>query len=71
MNRNVGSLDRVLRLVAVLLLLSGRLLPALNGPALLIWLLLVPWLLLSGLTGSCPLYGLLGLTTYRRRPWPP
>ena len=60
MTRNVGGLDRILRLVAGLALLS--LLVLLDGPAR--WwgqIGLVP--LLTGLSSYCPLYPLFGFNT--------
>ena len=58
MQRNEGSLDRVLRVIAGLLLLSL----VFVGPKTLWGLIgLVP--LLTGLAGSCPIYTVFGLRT--------
>ena len=65
MERNVGSLDRVLRIVAGVLLLS--LVFLLNGELRWIGLVgLVP--LLTGIGGTCPAYGLFGINTCQVRP---
>ncbi|MCC3156682.1 DUF2892 domain-containing protein [Hymenobacter sp. 15J16-1T3B] len=70
MTQNVGSYDRVIRialavvLAAGLLTLGGR---SLSGAQMLAWLLVPLLLLLTGATGYCPLYGLLGISTHR--PW--
>ena len=61
MSTNVGMIDRIVRVVAgvllVVLALDGRI-----GPWG--WVGLVP--LLTGLVGVCPLYGALGLSTKAR-----
>ena len=58
MSTNVGLIDRIVRVVAGVLLLAltldGRI-----GPWG--WLGLIP--LLTGLVGVCPIYGALGLST--------
>ncbi|OON70363.1 DUF2892 domain-containing protein [Hymenobacter sp. CRA2] len=69
MIQNVGSYDRVIRIalaavVAAGLLTLGR---SFSGPEMLAWLLIPLVLLLTGATGYCPLYGLLGISTHR--PW--
>ncbi|WP_029352032.1 DUF2892 domain-containing protein [Bosea sp. 117] len=60
MTRNVGGLDRTLRVVVGLALLS--LLFVLDGDLRWIGLIgLIP--LLTALAGNCPLYSLLGIST--------
>lgn len=63
MLRNLGSWDRVVRLVAGIMLLGlyGALEPPLRYLTLL-GLLLIG----TALTGFCPLYGLFGRSTVRR-----
>jgi hypothetical protein len=63
MTRNVGTLDRILRLIlgVVVLGLYGALDPPLKYFTLLG---LVP--LATALSGFCPLYALLGISTCRR-----
>jgi hypothetical protein len=62
MKRNVGSIDRSLRVIAGLALLSLTV----AGPQSLWGLLgLVP--LATGLLGSCPAYSLLGTSTCSQR----
>lgn len=58
MKTNVGGIDRVLRLVAGIVLIT---LAATNTVGLWGWLGVVP--LLTGLVGFCPLYTLLGFST--------
>lgn len=60
MTRNVGSLDRLIRLVVGVLLLG--LYGALEPPWRYVTLLgLIP--VGTALTGNCPLYGLFGIDT--------
>lgn len=59
--KNVGGIDRILRIVVGLALIAGFFL---NTEASLRWLYLlgiVP--LATGLLSTCPLYSLLGLST--------
>jgi hypothetical protein len=62
MSRNVGTIDRVIRIALGLALLS--LLFVVDGGARWLGLIgLVP--LLTGIAGSCPAYRLLGIRTCR------
>jgi len=58
MKTNVGNLDRILRIVAGLLLIT---LAATGTIGLWGWIGIVP--LATGLVGSCPAYSLLGIKT--------
>lgn len=65
MPRNMGSMDRVIRVVVGLALLAGFFL---NTTADWRWLYLlgiVP--LITGLVGTCPMYSILGVNTCARR----
>ena len=65
MSCNMGTIDRVLRIVIGVALLAGY---VLNPDASLRWLYLlgvVP--LVTGLVGRCPLYSVLGMNTCRTR----
>ena len=67
MTRNLGTLDRVVRAVLGVLLLG--LYGALEPPGRYLTLLgLIP--LGTAMTGNCPLYSLLGISTARRTPKP-
>ena len=60
MSSNVGTADRIVRVLLAILLFS--LLLVLDGPARFLGLIgLVP--LLTGLAGFCPLYRVFGLST--------
>ena len=67
MKRNVGTIDRVLRIVIALvigvLLITGQL----SGAAALILGIVALILLGTALAGSCPLYTVLGLSTCPRK----
>ncbi len=67
MDRNIGNLDRLIRLVIGILLLG--LYGALEPPLRYVTLLgLIP--LGTAFLGSCPLYSRLGISTGRRHPTP-
>lgn len=55
--KNVGSIDKVARLVIGALLILG----ALMGYGVWMWIGVIP--LVTALMGSCPLYSILGLST--------
>ena len=58
MKSNVGGIDRILRIVAGILLIALTLMGVIG---LWGWIGIVP--LATGLLGSCPLYTLFGLST--------
>lgn len=59
--KNVGSIDRILRIVLGLALLAGFFF---NGDGTYSWLYLLGIIpLATGLMSSCPLYSILGLST--------
>lgn len=63
MTRNVGGIDRILRIVIGLALILGF---VLNAEASYRWLYLIGLVpLLTGVFGTCPLYSLLGVNTCR------
>lgn len=59
MERNVGELDRVIRIIFGILILV-------SGVALNLFILFVPALILivTGLTGICPIYKILNINTF-------
>ncbi|MFZ4757820.1 MAG: YgaP family membrane protein [Burkholderiaceae bacterium] len=58
MKTNVGGIDRILRIVAGLILVA---LAATGTVGLWGWIGVIP--LVTGLAGTCPLYSILGLNT--------
>ena len=61
MDRNVGTLDRVLRLIAGAALIAFALVGPQTGYNWLGWIGVVP--IVTALAGWCPAYRLLGLRT--------
>lgn len=57
MKKNVGSLDKILRIVIGALLIVG----ALMGYGTWMWIGVIP--LATGLMNSCPLYSVFGFST--------
>ncbi|GAW33417.1 hypothetical protein RA2_00453 [Roseovarius sp. A-2] len=61
LKKNVGSIDRVLRIILGLALLAGF---VINRDEAYSWLYLIGIIpLVTGLMSSCPLYSIFGLTT--------
>jgi hypothetical protein len=61
LKKNVGGIDRILRIVVGLALIAGFFL---NADASYRWLYLIGIVpLATGLMSSCPLYSILGLST--------
>ncbi|VVT29705.1 conserved hypothetical protein [Roseovarius sp. EC-HK134] len=61
LKKNVGSIDRALRILFGLALLAGF---ALNREGAYSWLYLIGIIpLVTGLMSSCPLYSILGIST--------
>ncbi|WP_460273213.1 YgaP family membrane protein [Celeribacter sp. ULVN23_4] len=64
LKKNVGSLDRILRIVIGLALILGFFL---NTEASLRWLYLIGIIpLVTGLMSSCPLYSIFGINTCKK-----
>ena len=61
MTRNMGSIDRAVRIVIGLALLWYALLAAPTGYNWIGWIGVIP--LLTALSGFCPLYSILGVST--------
>ncbi len=61
MTTNIGSIDRVLRVIIGLALLWYALFAAPTGYNWIGWIGVIP--LVTALIGSCPLYSILGLST--------
>ena len=57
LSKNVGNIDRILRLVIGALLILG----AVMGYGVWMWIGIIP--LATALMSSCPLYSILGLNT--------
>jgi uncharacterized membrane protein len=68
MRKNLGFLDRMLRILLAVILLGVLLQEQRTGMPLLFWLVVSALLLGTGTFGYCPLYGLLGISTRRALP---
>lgn len=66
MARNMGSLDRVVRLVAAVVLVVGALLAGAGTTLGVVLLVVAGVLAVTAAVGFCPLYRLLGLSTRPR-----
>lgn len=66
MTRNMGSLDRVVRLVAAVVLVVGALLVGAGTTVGVVLLVVAAVLAVTAAVGFCPLYRLLGLSTRPR-----
>ncbi len=64
--QNMGMLDRVLRVCAGIVLLVLATFVATGATATVLLILTIP-LLIPGITGFCPSYSLLGISTRRER----
>lgn len=61
LKNNVGSIDKIIRIVVGLALIAGFFL---NADAAYRWLYLIGIIpLVTGLMGTCPLYSILGIST--------
>lgn len=61
MDRNVGTIDRIVRLVIAVLLIIANIAGWISGIAGLALAVLAGMLLSSVISGHCPLYGKLGI----------
>lgn len=68
MRQNVGSFDRILRIILAFILLGVLWQEQRTGTPLLFWLVVSAVLLGTGTFGYCPLYSLLGISTRRALP---
>lgn len=66
MMKNMGNLDRALRLAIVLAIAAAFLLGKLSGTIALILGVVAVAFFLTSLVGTCPLYMPLGLSTRRK-----
>jgi hypothetical protein len=67
LSQNVGSIDRVIRLAVGVLLVAAAVGGAMAAPLLYVAWVVAAILLITGATGFCPLYALLGVSTAGNR----
>ncbi|WP_372751479.1 DUF2892 domain-containing protein [Labilibaculum sp.] len=63
MKKNMGNLDRVLRVIAAIILASLYFLNIITGTIGIAVFIFACVMLLTSITGSCPPYGFLGINT--------
>ncbi|MBP1710957.1 MAG: hypothetical protein H6Q49_1159 [Deltaproteobacteria bacterium] len=61
MERNVGTIDRIVRLVVAVLFIAANVMGWITGIAGLVLAVLSGMLLSSVISGNCPLYVMLGI----------
>lgn len=66
MMKNMGNLDRVVRLIAVVAIVAAFLLGKLSGTLALILGVVAVAFFLTSLIGTCPIYLPFGLSTRRK-----
>jgi hypothetical protein len=66
MRKNVGNTDRIIRGIAALVILSLAILKIIEGPLAVLLGVGALVLMLTGLTGVCPCYIRLNLTTLKK-----
>jgi hypothetical protein len=64
---NVGSIDRVVRIVIGIALVAAAVSGTLAGPALILAGIVAAIMVVTGAVGFCPLYWLLGISTAGNR----
>jgi len=65
--KNVGALDRVIRILVGIALLAGFALNMAAAPLSYLVALVGIIALLTGVTGTCPAYSVLGITTAKKK----
>lgn len=65
MNMNMGKLDRMVRIILGGILFLAFLQGTVVGPLAVAAIIVSAILMLTAIVGSCPLYTLLGLKTFR------
>ncbi|MHB8138782.1 MAG: YgaP family membrane protein [Smithellaceae bacterium] len=61
MERNVGTIDRIARLVVAILIIAANVMGWITGIVGLVLAVLAGMLLSSVISGHCPLYAILGI----------
>ena len=67
MKRNLGNLDRIIRVIIAAVILLLYFTNVLTGTAAIVLFILAGVLVITPLVGFCPLYALLGINTYAAR----
>jgi hypothetical protein len=67
MEKNVGVSDRIIRLLIVLVIALLKAFDVIRGVVAIVLIVIAVILLLTSIFGYCPLYGLLGISTAKRK----
>jgi len=67
MKQNMGTIDRVIRVILAILVLVLYLAGSISGTAAIILGIFAVIFVLTSLVGFCPLYGPLGISTKRKK----
>ncbi|MFC4292094.1 DUF2892 domain-containing protein [Sphingorhabdus arenilitoris] len=66
MTKNMGSADRLIRLLVVVAIIAAYFMGAISGTIAIVGLIAAGIFLLTSLIGTCPLYLPFGLSTLRK-----
>ncbi|MBS1607906.1 MAG: DUF2892 domain-containing protein [Bacteroidetes bacterium] len=66
MKKNMGSADRVIRILIAVVIAGLYFSKLISGTAAIILLIIAGIFLLTSLLGSCPLYSVLGISTCKK-----
>jgi hypothetical protein len=67
MKKNMGSIDKIIRIVVALLIIVLFFAKILNGTVAIILLVISLIFILTSIVGFCPLYRIFGLTTCKTK----
>ena len=67
MKKNMGTTDKVLRLLVAVVIMGAFLLNRISGTTAVLLVILAGIFLLTSVTGVCPLYRLFGINTIKKR----
>lgn len=67
MKQNMGSLDRIVRIIGALVLLGISQINPVTGLVNIVTYILIALLLVTALAGYCPFYAILGMNTNMNR----
>ncbi|MCD2422119.1 DUF2892 domain-containing protein [Niabella pedocola] len=67
MKKNMGTTDKVLRLLVAVVIMGAFLLNRISGTTAALLVILAGIFLLTAVTGVCPLYRLFGINTIKKR----
>lgn len=66
MNKNVGSTERIIRIVIAIIVLAAKFLIPLTGIVGIIALVVAAIAIITSLVNFCPLWAVFGINTYKK-----